>query len=466
MIEFYLVIIMEYKSIWKNIDTKTYDEIFSYGEEYKEFLDKSKTEREATAFIENAAVKNGFITLDDALKKGIKKGDKIYQNYKNKAAVLMVVGDDLEKGMNIVGSHIDSPRLDLKQNPLYEDTNMAFFKTHYYGGIKKYQWPTIQLSLHGFFIDSNGEKKNISIGENEDEPVFFINDLLPHLGKDQISKKASDVVPGEALNILVGHSDFDTKDDEKDAVKNSILKILKDKYNLEEEDFQFAEFEIVPAAHARDVGFDRSMIAAHGQDDRICSFANLKAILEIENPTKSAVGLFVDKEEIGSVGNTSMSAKFFENFVSEVINSMGDYSELKVKRAIANSKVLSADVSAAIDPEHKNVHDIKNAPTMGHGITITKFTGARGKSGSNDANSEYLYEIRDLFHKNNIIYQTGELGAVDQGGGGTIAYILAEYGADVVDMGPAMLSMHAPIELTSKADAYMSYRAYKVFMDR
>lgn len=375
----------------------------------------------------------------------------------------MVVGEDLEEGMNIVGSHIDCPRLDLKPNPLYEDCELAMFKTHYYGGIRKYQWPTIQLALHGFVINSKGEKININIGEDENDPVFFINDLLPHLSSDQNKKTLGAGVDAESLNIVVGHSSYKIKDD-KNPIKIMVLEILKEKYNIIEEDFAVAEIEAVPAAKARDVGFDRAMIAAHGHDDRICSYANLEAILEVEDPKVTAVGLFVDKEEIGSVGNTSMSAKYFENFVAEVLATRENYSDIKLRRTMSNSKVLSADVTASIDPNHRGVMDEKNASVSGYGITMSKYTGARGKSGCNDANAEFLAEIRDIFRENNVIWQTGELGKVDQGGGGTISYILAEYGMEVVDMGTPMLSMHAPVELASKADAYMTKKAYKAFL--
>ena len=375
----------------------------------------------------------------------------------------MIVGKDITEGMHIVGSHIDCPRLDLKQNPLYEDSEMAMFKTHYYGGIRKYQWPTIQLALHGFVINSKGEKLNIAIGEEENDPIFYINDLLPHLGADQNKKTLAEGVTGESLNVIVGHSSFGIED-EKNPIKMSVLKYLNEKFGMIESDFQVAEFEIVPAAKARDVGFDRAMIAGHGHDDRICSYANLEAILETKNPEITAVGLFVDKEEIGSVGNASMSAKFFENFVAEVLATRENYSDILLRRAMAKSKVLSADVTAAIDPNHKEVMDDKNGAMSGFGVTMSKYTGVRGKSGSNDANAEFITELRDLFKENNVVWQTGELGKVDQGGGGTIAYILAEYGMEVVDMGTPMLSMHAPVELASKADAYMTKKAYKAFL--
>ncbi|WP_243343711.1 aminopeptidase [Anaerococcus sp. AGMB09787] len=453
------------KSIWQRIDQNTNDEIFEYGERYKAFLDAAKTEREAVTEIIRQAKEKNFISLEEALNKGINKNDKIYYNNKNKSVVLMVVGDDLEEGMNIVGSHLDAPRLDLKPSPVYQDAEMAFAKTHYYGGIKKFQWPTIELALHGYFIDKEGKEVKVAIGEKDDDPVFYINDILPHLGQTQNEKKIGEAIPAESLNIVLGHSSYGIEEDDN-LIKVSVLNYLKENYNLDEDDFAIGEFEVVPAAKARDVGFDRAMIAAHGQDDRVCSYANLEAILNTDNPQLTAVGLFVDKEEIGSVGNTSMSAKFFENFLAEILASMDDYSDIKVRRAMARSHVLSADVTAAFDPDHKYAYDELNSALVGHGVTMSKYTGSRGKGGSNDANPEYIARIRDLFNSNDIIWQTGELGKVDQGGGGTIAYILAEYGAEVVDMGTAMLSMHAPVELLSKADAYMTYKAYEAFLNK
>ena len=453
------------KSIWQRIDQNTNDEIFEYGERYKAFLDAAKTEREAVTEIIRQAKEKNFISLEEALEKGISKNDKIYYNNKNKSVILMVIGDDLEEGMNIVGSHLDAPRLDLKPSPVYQDAEMAFAKTHYYGGIKKFQWPTIELALHGYFIDKEGKEVKVAIGEKDDDPVFYINDILPHLGQTQNEKKIGEAIPAESLNIVLGHSSYGIEEDDN-PIKVSVLNYLKENYNLDEDDFAIGEFEVVPAAKARDVGFDRAMIAAHGQDDRVCSYANLEAILNTDNPQLTAVGLFVDKEEIGSVGNTSMSAKFFENFVAEILASMGNYSDIKVRRAMARSHVLSADVTAALDPDHKYAYDELNSAIVGHGVTMSKYTGSRGKGGSNDANPEYIARIRDLFNSNDIIWQTGELGKVDQGGGGTIAYILAEYGAEVVDMGTAMLSMHAPVELLSKADAYMTYKAYEAFLNK
>lgn len=452
------------KSVWQSISPEQYKEIFEYSDRYKNFLDKSKTEREATKFIIEEAEKRGYVSLEEALKRDIKSGDKIYLNNHNKSCVLFVIGkEELENGMNIVGSHIDCPRLDLKQRPLYEDSDLALFKTHYYGGVKKYQWPTIPLALHGVIITQDGEKKEIAIGEKADDPVFFINDLLPHLSQNQNTKKLSEGIEGEQLNVVVGHSTYGS-DEKENPIKKLVLEYLNEKFGMVEEDFIVSEIEIVPASPARDVGFDRSLVAAHGHDDRVCSYANLEAIFKVENPNKTVVALFADKEEIGSVGNTGMHSRFFENAVAEIINKMGDYNDLKLRRALANSKVLSADVTAAIDPAFKEVMDEKNASKLGYGITMSKYTGSRGKGGSNDANAEFLHEIRKVFNENGIIWQTGELGKVDQGGGGTIAYILAESGAQVVDMGTGMLSMHAPIELVSKADAYMTYKAYEVFM--
>ena len=455
---------MKKKSIWQQIDEKEHKEIFEYGERYKNFLDQGKTEREACDFIVAKAEENGFVALEEAIKSPIKPGDKIYLNNKNKSAILFVIGENLEEGMNIVGAHIDVPRLDLKQNPLYEDSQLALFKTHYYGGVRKYQWPTIQLAIHGVIYTQNGEKITIKIGEDENDPIFFINDLLPHLGADQNQKKLGEAIEGEQLNIVVGHSSYGIEEDSENPIKKLILKYLYDTYGIIEEDFQIAELEVVPAAKARDVGFDRSLIAGHGHDDRVCAYAALEAILNVENPKTTAVALLVDKEEIGSVGNSSMSAHFFEDSVAEIFNANGNYSEISVRRALRNSKVLSADVTVAVDPDHKDVTEPLNSAKLGYGVAMAKYTGVRGKGGSNDANAEFLQEVRKTFKDNNIVWQTGELGKVDQGGGGTIAYILAEYGAEVVDMGTAMLSMHAPMELVSKADAYMTKKAYHTFL--
>lgn len=454
------------KNVWMNIDEKEKDELFAYGERYKKFLDNSKTEREATIEIIRQAEEKGFIEFNKAFEKGIKKGDKLYLNFRGKAVVLMVIGENIEEGMNIVGAHIDVPRLDLKQVPLYEAGNMALLKTHYYGGVKKYQWVCRPLALHGVYINSKGEKKNIVIGEDENEPALFINDLLPHLAKDQMQKSLSEGITGEQLNAVLGHSCFACEKDNKDPVKENILKLIKEKYGLEDEDFISAEFEIVPAGKSRDIGLDRSMIAGHGHDDRVCSYAGLEAILSVENPKTTAVGLFVDKEEIGSVGNAGMTGLFFENMIAQIFSAEGINAFFKTRKTLENSKVLSADVTAGFDPSFPEVGEPLNFSQMGCGVTISKYTGARGKGGCNDANAEFVGEVRNLFNEKGIIWQTGELGKVDQGGGGTIAYILAEYGAEVVDCGTPVLSMHAPIELISKADAYMTFKAYKSFLQR
>ena len=454
------------KNVWFNVDKEEKNKIFEYGDRYKSFLDNAKTEREACTEIIRMAEEKGFIEFSKALEKGIKKGDKIYVNNKNKSVVLIVMGEDLEEGMNIVGSHIDVPRLDVKPTPLYEDGNLTLLKTHYYGGIKKYQWPTLPLAMHGVFVDKNGEVKNILIGEDEQDPVLFINDLLPHLAKDQLKGTLNDGIKGEELNAVLGHCCYGADEKSKNPIKDNTLAILNRKYGLTEEDFVTAELELVPAGKARDVGIDRSMIAGHGHDDRVCSYANLEAILEVANPKITAVSLFVDKEEIGSVGNASMSSLFFENIVAEIFAQTGANAFIRTRKSIEKSKVLSADVTCGIDPTFPTVNDKYNASKIGHGVTVSKYTGHGGKYGCNDANAEFLGEVRKVFNDNDVVWQTGELGKVDQGGGGTIAYILANYGAEVVDCGTPMLSMHAPIELVSKADAYMTYKAYKSFLQR
>lgn len=462
----------ESKNVWQEVDDKEYQEIMDLGDRYMKFLDQGKTERESIEGIEQLAKQNGFVSLEEVLKKKkIKKGMKIYHKNKNKSLAMIVLGKrEMQEGMRIVGGHVDVPRLDLKPFPLYEEGNMALLKTHYYGGVKKYQWTCIPLSIHGVVYKKDGTKVNIIIGEKPEEPVLYINDLLIHLSADQMQKKLSNGITGEQLNVVIGHTPVkkDNKakkeDSIKDPVKENILKLLDEYYGIKEEDFMVAEFEIVPAEKARHVGLDKSMIAAHGHDDRSCSYAALEAILKVESPEYTAVSLFVDKEEIGSVGNTSMSSKFFENMIAELIALEGNYTDLLLRRAFANSKVLSADVTVAFDPTFPEVLDKRNAAMLGHGVTVSKYTGSRGKGGCNDANAEFLAEVRDVFEKNNVIWQVGELGKVDQGGGGTIAYILAEYGAEVVDCGVPMLSMHAPIELVSKADVYMTYKAYHAWL--
>ncbi|NLY09566.1 MAG: aminopeptidase [Tissierellia bacterium] len=456
----------EKTSVWSKISESELKEIMVLGESYKEFLDKGKTERRAVEFIEKRAVEQGFIKLETALANGkLNAGDKVYYTYKNKAAVMMIVGTEpMEKGLHIVGSHIDCPRLDLKQRPLYEEGGMALLKTHYYGGVKKYQWTTIPLALHGVIFTKEGKKVDVCIGEDEADPVLYINDLLIHLSADQMQKKLSEGITGEQLNIVVGNSDFGSEEGEKDPIKKKIMQILFDRYGIEEDDFAVAELEAVPADKARCVGLDRSMIAAYGHDDRSCAYASLEAICEVENPKKTAVALFVDKEEIGSNGNTGMTSMFFENMLAEVLLLEEGPVDLAVRRTLGNSQILSADVSATFDPTFPEVSEKLNANILGCGVSVSKYTGSRGKYSCNDANAEFLAEVRAIFEEENVIWQTGEMGKVDQGGGGTIAEILAAYGAEVVDCGVPVISMHAPMELVSKADVYMAKKAYRAFL--
>ncbi|NLY21642.1 MAG: aminopeptidase [Tissierellia bacterium] len=454
----------ESKNVWKELSNEELEQVYDYGQRYMDFLDNAKTERLATDEIIRLAEEKGFMNFDDVVKNGnVKTGDKYYLNNHNKSVVLMILGEDLEEGMNIVGAHVDAPRLDLKALPLYEEGNMALLKTHYYGGVKKYQWTCIPLAIHGVIFTKDGKKVNISIGEDDNDPVLYINDLLIHLSADQMKKTLAEGVTGEQLNVVIGSSAANSDSEDKEPVKSNILKLLNEKYGIVEEDFQVAELEIVPAGKSRHVGLDRSMIAAHGHDDRVCSFAGVDAILNIENPSKTVVGLFVDKEEIGSVGNTSMDGLFFENMIAEILH-MQNKTPIVLRRSLANSKVLSGDVNVGFDPSFPEVLDSMNAAKIGHGVSISKYTGSRGKGGCNDANAEFIADLRNIFNSNDVIWQTGELGKVDQGGGGTIAYILAKYGAQVIDCGTPMLSMHAPMELLSKADAYMTMKAYKAFL--
>jgi aspartyl aminopeptidase len=457
-----------FKNVWENSDETQTMAIFDLGEEYKAFLDRGKTERECARDIVRMAEEKGYVSIESVIASGekITAGQKIYALNRDKSIILFVLGQEpLEKGMRIVGGHIDSPRLDLKPFPLYEDSGIAMLKTHYYGGVKKYQWASMPLAMHGVVMTGKGEKINISLGEDAADPVLFITDLLPHLAKDQNQKKLGEAITGEGLNLLAGT--IPATDVEKDKVKENVMQLLNEKYGIEEVDFTTSELEIVPAGKARDVGFDRSLISAYGHDDRVCSFAGVKAILETEAPTYTAVGMFMDKEEVGSMGNTGSESRYFENMVAELIALQSEtYSDLLIRRSLSNTKVLSADVCAAFDPNFPEVYDKKNTSMIGNGVQITKYTGARGKSGCNDANAEFLSEVRSVFEEGEVIWQIGELGKVDQGGGGTIAYILANAGADVVDCGTPMLSMHAPYEIVSKADLYMTYKAYKAFMDR
>lgn len=472
---------MEKKNTWETYSHKQLKEAEAFAKEYMQFLDEGKTERECVDTIVNTIEKQGYQELPSVIKnKGkLKKGDKVYAVCMNKAIVMFRIGEKpMEEGMNILGAHIDSPRLDVKQNPLYEEGGFAYLDTHYYGGVKKYQWVTIPLALHGVIVKKDGTTVELSVGEDDGDPVFFISDLLIHLAQEQMEKKASKVIEGEALDLIIGNKPLlldkkgdkkDAKDSEekaaaKDAVKKGILAILKEKYDIEEEDFISAELEIVPAGKAREAGFDRSMILAYGQDDRVCAFSSLKAMLEVEESKRTACCLLVDKEEIGSVGATGMESRFFENMVAEVLNLLGEYSELTLRRCLSNSCMLSSDVSSAFDPSFASSFDKKNVAYLGGGMVFNKFTGSRGKSGSNDANAEYLAHLRHIFEKEEINFQTAELGKVDLGGGGTIAYILALYGMNVIDSGVAVLNMHAPWEATSKADVYETKRGYVAFL--
>ena len=456
---------MEYKrkNVWLNIDQGQKDELEEISKDYIDFLNVSKTERLATKEIIRRANKLGFKSLEEKIEsKDLNPGDRVYAVNKNKAVALFVIGsDDLEKGMAIVGAHTDSPRLDLKPVPLAEDSSLAYFKTHYYGGVKKYQWTTIPLALHGIIFTKDGERIEVSIGEGDDEPVFTISELLIHLSKKQLEKPAREVIEGEQLKVIIGSIPLADEDD--NPVKKNVLKILNEKYGIVEEDFITAEFEVVPAIKARHAGLDNSMVIGHGQDDRVCSYAALNALLSIKNPQKTAVALFVDKEEIGSYGATAMTSQFFENTVLELLNINDKANLISLKRSLKNSKVLSADVTLAYDPNFKKVSELDNTAQFGCGVALTKYTGSGGKGGSNDANAEYLQEVRSAFDIDQVIYQTGELGAVDVGGGGTIAFILAEYGMDVIDCGTPVISMHAPTELVSKADLYQTVKAYKAF---
>lgn len=451
---------LEYKKkhISEIIDNKTEFKMNDFCKEYKEFLN-NKTERECVKYIVGIAKENGFVNLDN--KKTLKPNDKVYIVNKNKNVLMAVIGKcDIDNGLNLIASHIDAPRLDLKQNPLYEDNDMALMKTHYYGGIKKYQWTSIPLAMHGVIYNKDNEFIEISIGEDDDDEVFCITDLLPHLAKDQMDKKLRDGVEAEKLNVLVGGSLINDKDISK-KVKYNILKILNDRYKIIEKDFFSAEIELVPAFRPKDVGFDRSFVGGYGQDDRVCSFDNLKAILDTDNPDKTCISLFVDKEEIGSAGNTGMTSNFFYESVCEIIKKRDNNCDInKINKVLSNTKCISADVTAAVDPNYKEVDDSLNAHYAGYGAAICKFTGSRGKSGASDANCEFVHELTNIFDKNDVIWQIGELGKVEQGGGGTIAMFITKYNMDVIDIGVPILSMHSPFEIASKYDIYMTYLAY------
>lgn len=453
------------ENIWKKYDAVEVSKVFEMGEDYKKFLTISKTERECNKEIIRRAEEKGFHNIVDYIKneKALKPGDKIYADNRGKAVILFIIGNDsITNGMNILGAHIDSPRLDLKANPLYEDTDFAYFDTHYYGGIKKYQWTTIPLAMHGVIVKKDGTKIDVNIGESDNDPVFCITDLLPHLAGEQMKKDASKLIEGEALDVLIGNMPL--KGEDKEGVKANVLSLLKEKYDISEDDFLSSEIEVVPAGCARDMGLDKSMILSYGQDDRSCTYSSLMAFLEAEVTDKTLCCILVDKEEIGSVGSTGMGSRFYENTIAEVCHLLGVDSFVAVRRVLSNSKMLSSDVNAAYDPLYASVMDKRNSSYLARGLVFCKYTGARGKSGSNDADAEFIAELRNILDSDNVSYQISELGKVDAGGGGTIAYILANYDVKVIDAGVGVLNMHAPYEVTSKVDIYEAYRGYLTFL--
>ena len=450
------------ENAWKKYDEAGLKEVFDYCEGYKKYISDCKTERECVSESIRIAQAYGYRNLEDVIrnKETLKSGDKVYANNMGKGLALFLIGEEpMSNGCNILGAHVDSPRLDIKQNPLYEDKEFAMLDTHYYGGIKKYQWVTLPLALHGVVVKKDGTMITLNIGEDDNDPIVGISDLLVHLSADQMSKKASNVIEGEDLNVTLGSMPLNGE--EKDAVKANILKLLKETYDFEEDDFVSAEIEVVPAGKARDYGLDRSMIAGYGHDDRICAYTSMMAQLETEAVKRTAVTLLVDKEEVGSIGATGQHSRFFENTVAEVMDRLGEYSELNVRRALKNSKMLSSDVSAAFDPNYAAVNEEKNSAFMGHGLVFNKYTGSRGKGGCNDA---YMAELRNIMDSENVTFQTAELGKVDQGGGGTIAYILAQYNMEVIDSGIALHNMHAPWEIASKIDIWEATKGYKAFL--
>ncbi len=461
---------MQKENAWTTYSKEQEKELETLAGNYRAFLDSCKTERECAAETIRLARKKGYRSMEEvrSSKESLKPGDKVYAESMDKIVALFQIGQKpLEDGMRILGAHIDSPRLDVKQNPLYEDTELAYLDTHYYGGIKKYQWVTIPLAIHGVVVKKDGTKVEVKIGEDENDPVVFVSDLLVHLAGEQMEKRARTVIAGEDLDILVASRPILTEagdKEEKEAVRKNVLAILKDRLGMEEEDFLSAELEIVPADKARDCGLDRSMIMSYGQDDRVCAYTSLEALLSVPVQERTCCCLLVDKEEVGSVGATGMQSRFFENTVAELMDLCDSYSELALRRCLSRSRMLSSDVSAAYDPLYANVFEKKNSAYFGKGLVFNKFTGSRGKSGSNDANPEYMAAIRGMLDKNGVAYQTAELGKVDAGGGGTIAYISALYGMEVIDSGVAVLNMHAPMEVTSKSDIYEAWRGYKAFL--
>lgn len=456
---------MIHENAWTTYSADDHKKLEALSADYIDFLNNGKTERECAQLIVEMAKKKGYRDLADVIANGEKlvSGDKIYTVNMGKMVMMLNIGKDIiNDGMNILGAHIDSPRLDLKQKPLYESEELVYLDTHYYGGIKKYQYVTMPLALHGVVVKADGTKVTINIGEKDDDPVFIISDILIHLAAEQMKKVAATAVEGESLDILIGSKPL--KGEEKDAVKAAVIELLKEKYGIEEDDFISAEIEAVPAGKAREAGFDRSMIVGYGHDDRCCAYPSAIAMLDVADPETTSCGLFVDKEEIGSVGATGMESHFFEDMMREVLDRMGIYSEINLNRCLRNSRMLSSDVSAGYDPLYADRFEKKNASKLGHGLTFNKYTGARGKSGANDANAEYIGKLRQVLDKHNVVYQTSELGKVDAGGGGTIAYILSLYGMQVIDCGVPVLSMHAPWETISKADLYEAYKGYKAFL--
>lgn len=447
------------KSVWQRLDAEERAQVMAYCEGYKAFLDTARTERLAADEIIREAEAAGFRPVYDM--DSLRPGDKVYWNQKGKSVILAVIGEEpVHAGIKIVGSHIDSPRLDLKANPVHESEGIVYFRTHYYGGIKKYQWTCVPLALCGVVYTKSGRKVDIQIGMKDDDPIFYITDLLIHMAQDQMKKTLAEGVTGEQLQAVIGtHSEADQKP------KEAIMQLLKETYGIEEEDFAAAELELVPAMKSRDVGFDRSLIAAYGQDDRVCSYANLRAILDAKPGVKTQAALLTDKEEIGSYGNTGMESSYFVKFVMKLLALQGQGSLLEFYETMENSEMLSADVNSCLDPMFPEVSEKDNASLLGYGINLTKYGGSRGKAGSNDANAEFLQKVRTIFNEAGVAWQIGELGKVDQGGGGTIAFMMANWGAEVVDCGTSMLSMHAPYDLLSKADAYETYKAYKAFFE-
>ena len=457
---------MERKVAWKSYTDEERAHLEQVSARYRAFLDNGKTERECVTEVVKLAEAKGYTNLEDKIARGEapKAGDKVYSDWMGKSIMLFIIGNEpMEKGINILGAHIDSPRMDVKQNPLYEDGDLAYLDTHYYGGIKKYQWVTIPLALHGVVAKKDGTVVTISVGEDENDPVFCISDLLIHLSHERMGKPANDVIEGEQLDVIIGGAPLNGED--KEPVKRNAMKLISEKYGIEEEDFLSAEIEVVPAGKARDLGFDRSMILAYGHDDRVCAYAQVEAMFDIDVvPKKTVCCILTDKEEIGSVGATGMRARFFENAIAEMMALHGEEGDLRLRRALTNSRMLSCDVSAGYDPNFASAFDKKNSAYLGRGVCFNKYTGSRGKSGSNDANAEYLADVRRVMDEGGVFFQTAELGKVNQGGGGTIAYICALYGMNVVDSGVAVLSMHAPWEIISKADLYEAYKGYKAFV--